>query len=250
MAYKYTLNYEEKSILNSIENSKIRNSLMSIYTYLNLKSEDNILAISFSKLLSNYKKYKRNVDTNISRSTLENRIKKLVEIKLVKITKIKNINQYVLYNSKFFNQELDDFLDDSKQVQSTENTSLESNSILHKYINNINKDYKDSYSNSDNNNLDNLKKCSSLVDVRNRVRELLNKLRVKSTWIKDRVLNKLTKYYRKITIKFLDNYINKAIEDSRKQYYANYKKFSNKNLTVNNFTEREDRALTYMQLEE
>lgn len=45
-------------------------------------------------------------------------------------------------------------------------------------------------------------KCTSLVDVRNKVKELLKAARVKSSWIKNKVLTKLSENYRNITVKF------------------------------------------------
>lgn len=62
-------------------------------------------------------------------------------------------------------------------------------------------------------------KCTSLVDVRNKVKELLKAARVKSSWIKNKVLTKLSENYRNITAKFLESYINTVIENTRNTYY-------------------------------
>ena len=101
----------------------------------------------------------------------------------------------------------------------------------------------DLYSNS-NNEFDSSRyeKCTSLVDVRNKVRELLKACRVKSNWIKDRVLVKVSKAYRNITFKFLENYILKAIEDAINTYKKNWIKYTNvtvKPVREANFTQRE-----------
>lgn len=91
-------------------------------------------------------------------------------------------------------------------------------------------------------------KCTSLVDVRNKVRELLKFKRVKSNWIKDKVLIAITKNFRNITKQFLESYILKTIENFRKTYYKNWVKYTKKQSVHANFTQRED--YNWIELEE
>ena len=91
-------------------------------------------------------------------------------------------------------------------------------------------------------------KCTSLVDVRNKVRELLKFKRVKSNWIKDKVLIAITKNFRNITKQFLESYILKTIENFRKTYYKNWAKYTKKQSVHANFTQRED--YNWIELEE
>ncbi|MHC9378560.1 plasmid replication protein, partial [Clostridium perfringens] len=60
-----------------------------------------------------------------------------------------------------------------------------------RYIRNNNIDI-DSNSKSKEFNSDMYEKCTSLVDVRNKVKELLKAAIVKSSWIKNKVLTKLS----------------------------------------------------------
>lgn len=227
--YKVTFTDQENNLFNTIERENTRSSVMSLYAYLIGNATDGSISFSYRLFLN---KYNRN-HKKISLGTLKNRINTLVELGLLTVEKVKQSCTY----------KLNRFLNSLKPTLDTENTSLEGNGSEHKYINNINNIDIDLYSNS-NNEFDSSKyeKCTSLVDVRNKVRELLKACRVKSNWIKDRVLVKVSKAYRNITVKFLENYILKAIEDAINTYKKNWIKYTNvtvKPVREANFTQRE-----------
>ncbi|EOU1110504.1 plasmid replication protein [Clostridium perfringens] len=227
--YKVNFTEQENNLFNTIEKENIRNSVMSLYAYLSGRAVNGSITFSYRPFLN---KYNRN-HKKISLGTLKNRINTLVELGLLTVEKVKQSCTY----------KLNRFLNSLKPTLDTENTSLEGNGSEHKYINNINNIDIDLYSNS-NNEFDSSRyeKCTSLVDVRNKVRELLKACRVKSSWIKDRVLVKVSKAYRNITVKFLENYILKAIEDAINTYKKNWIKYTNvtvKPVREANFTQRE-----------
>ncbi|EDT26095.1 hypothetical protein [Clostridium perfringens] len=227
--YKVNFTEQENNLFNTIEKENIRNSVMSLYAYLSGRAVNGSITFSYRPFLN---KYNRN-HKKISLGTLKNRINTLVELGLLTVEKVKQSCTY----------KLNRFLNSLKPTLDTENTSLECNGSEHKYINNINNIDIDLYSNS-NNEFDSSRyeKCTSLVDVRNKVRELLKACRVKSSWIKDRVLVKVSKAYRNITVKFLENYILKAIEDAINTYKKNWIKYTNvtaKPVREANFTQRE-----------
>lgn len=227
--YKVTFTDQENNLFNTIERENTRSSVMSLYAYLIGNATDGSISFSYRPFLN---KYNRN-HKKISLGTLKNRINTLVELGLLTVEKVKQSCTY----------KLNRFLNSLKPIESTENTNIEADNQKLKYINNINNIDIDLYSNS-NNEFDSSKyeKCTSLVDVRNKVRELLKACRVKSNWIKDRVLVKVSKAYRNITVKFLENYILKAIEDAINTYKKNWIKYTNikvKPVREANFTQRE-----------
>lgn len=227
--YKVTFTDQENNLFNTIERENTRSSVMSLYAYLIGNATDRSISFSYRPFLNKYNRNHR----KISIGTLKNRINTLVELGLLTVEKVKQSCTY----------KLNRFLNSLKPALDTENTSLEGNGSEHKYINNINNIDIDLYSNS-NNEFDSSRyeKCTSLVDVRNKVRELLKACRVKSNWIKDRVLVKVSKAYRNITVKFLENYILKAIEDAINTYKKNWIKYTNvtvKPVREANFTQRE-----------
>lgn len=227
--YKITFTEKENNLFNTIERENTRSSVMSLYSYLIGNATDGSISFSYRPFLNKYNRNHR----KISIGTLKNRINTLVELGLLAVEKVKQSCTY----------KLNRFLNSLKPTLDIENTSLEGNGSEHKYINNINNIDIDLYSNS-NNEFDSSRyeKCTSLVDVRNKVRELLKACRVKSSWIKDRVLVKVSKAYRNITVKFLENYILKAIEDARSAYKKNWIKYTNvtvKPIREANFTQRE-----------
>lgn len=224
--YKVNFTEQENNLFNTIEKENIRNSVMSLYAYLSGRAVNGSITFSYRPFLN---KYNRN-HKKISLGTLKNRINTLVELGLLTVEKVKQSCTY----------KLNRFLNSLKPIESTENTNIEADNQKLKYINNIDIDL---YSNS-NNEFDSSRyeKCTSLVDVRNKVRELLKACRVKSNWIKDRVLVKVSKAYRNITVKFLENYILKAIEDAINTYKKNWIKYTNvtvKPVREANFTQRE-----------
>lgn len=225
--YKTKFTEKEINLLNTVERINTRNSIMSLYSYLIRQTKDNgTLSFSYRSFLNKYNRSHK----KISLGTLKNRIDTLVTLGLLTVKKVKQSCEYILNR----------FLNSSKVDTSVENTNLKYNDSEHKYINNnINIDI-DLYSNSEK-EFDSSKyeKCTSLVDVRNKVRELLKIKKVKSSWIKERVFVKVTQNYRKITVRFLESYILKTIASQRELYYKNYKKYI-KSKIMPNFTQRED----------
>ncbi|XZM35435.1 plasmid replication protein (plasmid) [Clostridium perfringens] len=222
--YKVTFTEKEKNLLNTIESDKVRHGAMSIYAYLILQSEYGYVHFTFRKFT---KKYNRK-HTKISPSTLKNRVDLLVLLGLVEVIKAKQFCTY----------KINRFLDSSKDDEDVENTNSDADCNCPKIAsNNIDIDlYSNSPKEFDPNKY---KKCTSLIDVRRKATELLKIKKVKSSWIKERVLIKVTQNYRKITVKFLENYILKIIASQRELYYKNYKKYI-KSKVMPNFTQRED----------
>ncbi|MCF2687428.1 plasmid replication protein, partial [Clostridium perfringens] len=131
----------------------------------------------------------------------KNIVNKLKDLGLLIIENVKKRNCYFL--------PLPNKLPNNENITIPDTTSIEGNQSTPRYIRN-NKDI-DSNSNSKEFNADMYEKCTSLVDVRNKVKELLKAARVKSSWIKNKVLTKLSENYRNITVKFLESYINTVI---------------------------------------
>lgn len=233
--YKVNFTEQENNLFNTIEKENIRNSVMSLYAYLSGRAVNGSITFSYRPFLNKYNRYHQ----KLSLGTLKNRINTLVDLGLVTVVKVKQACTY----------KLNSFLNSLKPIESTENANVEECNEKLKYINNINNIDIDLYSNS-NQEFDSSKyeKCTSLVDVRNKVRELLKFKRVKSNWIKDKVLIAITKNFRNITKQFLESYILKTIDNFRKTYYKNWAKYTRKQSVHANFTQRED--YNWVELEE
>lgn len=231
--YKTKFTEKEINSFNTIDRQSTKESTMSLYSYLIQKAEKEIEAGKGGTLNFSYRQFLKQYNRShksISLGSLKNRIDTLVTLGLITVEKIKQSCTY----------KLNRFLNSSKPTQYTENTSSECNGSEHKYINNnINIDI-DLYSNSEK-EFDSSKyeKCTSLVDVRNKVRKLLKIKKVKSSWIVERVFVKVTQNYRKITVRFLESYILKTIASQRELYYKNYNKYIKSKITPN-FTQRKD----------
>lgn len=242
--YKVKFNEEQKNIINTIESDKVRISIMSIYSYFLSKSENGALSFSYRKFLKAYNRGHK--DKAISIATLKSRIELMVDLKLIE--RVKKGNSFIYQLNTFLNS----FLNKENCPQDLENTKVDEDSQEHKYINNkiYNIDNIDSYSYTGYRKFekDNLEKCNSLVEVRRKAVELLKDFRVKNNWIKDRVMVKVTKHYRNITVRFLDRYIIKVIESTIDLYYSNYKKYV-KNSFRPNFTGRDYSKLDMHKLE-
>lgn len=231
----YKTKFTEKEInqFNTIGRQATKESTMSLYSYLIQKAEKEIEAGKCGKLNFSYRQFLKQYNRShksISLGSLKNRLDTLISLGLLIVKKVKQSCEYILNR----------FLNSSKVIESTEKTNLKHNDSEHKYINNnINIDI-DLYSNSEKKfDSSKYKKCTSLIDVRRKTIELLKIKKVKSSWIKERVLIKVTQNYRKITVKFLENYILKIITSQRELYYKNYNKYI-KSKVMPNFTQRED----------
>jgi len=255
MQYKIKLTEEEINRINLVDNSNIRKSLMSVYAYmiktneklnntyanLNLKKDPFKLQISFRKLLAAYKRY----HSIKNLQTLKNRIDKLIKLGLLGVEKIKNKSFYTFCRFLQLDKKVDKKLDKKNPIKSIENTSVD----------NDNQKPKSKISNSINNFNSNTKvtareKISSVEESKKIVFKAFNDLRVKSKWIKERVLNKIERYWYKLYKDAAMSYIYKIINSARKAYYANYNKYiksANKyknevpkeSSTFNNFKQRD-----------
>ncbi|MCD3254354.1 hypothetical protein [Clostridium botulinum] len=147
--YRTNLNELELNRLNLIENKEIRNSCMSILSYLLKKHTEEIeqyaeaeltslknqfsFKISLRKFLEKYNRGHQAYKLSIK--TLKLRMDLLQELKLITITKINNINSY------FFNRFADGNKVGNKQgnnlnnVQTVDTTGVEAPQQEHKYLN-------------------------------------------------------------------------------------------------------------------
>ncbi|RUR35117.1 plasmid replication protein [Clostridium perfringens] len=238
---EYNLTEEQFAALEQIEYKESRRKSQSIMRFLkkSIMVNGGSWSISFKNFCKAYnnwvnkKKKKRPELKNVKITQFKFLINRLRDLGLISISIVNRKNVYTLVPTEKPTEE--------KVPETIEITNLEQCNVTPMLSgNNIDIDL---YSNS-NNEFDSSKyeKCTSFVDVRNKVRELLKACRVKSKWIKDRVLVKVSKAYRNITVKFLENYILKAIEDAINTYKKNWIKYTNvtvKPVREANFTQRE-----------
>lgn len=245
--YSYNLSDEQFAILNQIEYEESRRKSQSIMRFLKKEiiKAGGSWSISFKNFCKDYnnwvnkKKKKRPELKNVKLTQFKFLINRLRDLGLISISVVNRKNVYTLVPTEKPTEE--------KTPETIEITNLEQCNVTPMLLgNNIDIDL---YSNS-NNEFDSSKyeKCTSFVDVRNKVRELLKFKRVKSNWIKDKVLIAITKNFRNITKQFLESYILKTIENFRKTYYKNWAKYTKKQSVHANFTQRED--YNWIELEE
>lgn len=238
--YSYNLSDEQFAILNQIEYEESRRKSQSIMRFLKKEiiKAGGSWSISFKNFCKDYnnwvnkKKKKRPELKNVKLTQFKFLINRLRDLGLISISIVNRKNVYSLVPTEKPTEE--------KAPENIEITNLEQGNVTPMLLgNNIDIDL---YSNSNEFDSSKYEKCTSFVDVRNKVRELLKACRVKSNWIKDRVLVKVSKAYRNITVKFLENYILKAIEDAINTYKKNWIKYTNvtvKPVREANFTQRE-----------
>ncbi|MGG5463529.1 plasmid replication protein [Clostridium sp. B9] len=240
----YNLTEEQFLILKQIEYKESRRKAESLLRFIkkSVMTNEGSWNISFTKFHKFYNdwvnKRKKNKPTlkNISLTQLKFTVNRLRDLGLLIIEKNKKTNIYKLPATKNpTNNKNAKSVDNSKVEEKKEEkfTPMLPGSL---YLD------IDSNSNTKEFNADMYKKCTSLIDVRNKVRELLKEKKVKNNWIKDKVLVAITKNYRNITVKFLESYILKAIENARDAYYRNWAKYTKKHkkqYRQANFTQRE-----------
>lgn len=235
---QYNLTAEEFAILEQINSKESRRKSQSLLRFLkkHIIKNNGSFCMSFAKIHYNYnrwvgrRKKERPELKTISLKQIKNLINQLADFGLIRIEKIEKTNCYFL--------PLPNKLPDDNSNENTKNTDVNENEncprISGKYID------IDSYSNSQKFDSNKYKKCTSFVDVRKRVRELLDKARVKSSFIRDSILNGVSKNYRNITEKFLDNYILKAIENARFKATKTWNELNKKQGVQANFTQRDN----------
>ena len=218
---RFNLEERDFHVLNQIEYKESRRKAQSILRFIRkgILLNNGSWSISFSKIHKDYNdwvnknKKKRPELRNISLKQIKNIVNKLKDLGLLIIENVKKRNCYFL--------PLPNKLPNNENITIPDTTSIDSNQVTPRYIRNNNIDI-DSNSNSKEFNADMYEKCTSLVDVRNKVKELLKAARVKSSWIKNKVLTKLS-------------------ENTRNTYYSNYRKYiknNENNRVLPNFTER------------
>lgn len=240
--YKIKFTENEINIFNSkIDSDKTRSKIMSIYSYMIKNSNENKLTISFSKFHKKYSRY----HFNICLTYFKKLINRLEELQLISINKDNKCNTYFINR---VTEKVIEKVTDRNITESVETTTLECDSISPKtkIINkDIDKDISTKSENTDYNYFINSeKKCTSLVDVRAKAKELLKKYRVRNNSIQNYVLITITKFYRNVTLRFLESYIIKLISKARTKYYADWNNAQAKKIAVNktlkcaNFTQR------------
>ena len=235
---QYNLTDEEFAILEQINSKESKRKSQSLLRFLkkHIIKNNGSFCMSFAKIHYNYnrwvgrRKKKRPELKTISLKQIKNLINQLADFGLIRIEKVEKTNCYFL--------PLPNKLPDDNSNENTENTNVNETENCPRILgNNID---IDSYSNSQKFDSDKYKKCTSFVDVRRRVRELLDKSRVKSSFIRDSIMNGISKNYRNITEKFLDNYILKTIENARLKAIKTWNELNKKQGVQANFTQRYD----------
>lgn len=240
--YSYNLTDNQFAILNQIEYEESRRKSQSILRFLKKEiiNAGGSWSISFKNFCKDYnnwvnkRKKKRTELKNVSLTQFKFIINRLKDLGLIAISIVNRKSVYTLIPTEKPTEE--------KPTETIETTSLEQGNVTPMLLGNNNIDI-DSNSNSQKEfNSEKYEKCTSLVDVRNKVRELLKEKDVKNQWIKDNVLIAITKNFRNITVKFLESYILKAIRNARDTYYRNWDKYTRKHKKQYrqvNFSQRE-----------
>ncbi len=234
---QYNLTAKEFTILEQINSKESKRKSQSLLRFLkkHIIKNNGSFCMSFAKIHYNYnrwvgrrKKARPELKT-ISLKQIKNLINQLADFGLIRIEKVEKTNCYFL--------PLPDKLPDENSTENTENTNINETENCPRILgNNID---IDSYSNSQKFDSNKYIKCTSFVDVRRRVRELLDKARVKSSFIRDSIMNSISKNYRNITEKFLDNYILKSIENARLKAIKTWNELNKKQGVQANFTQRD-----------
>ena len=234
----YNLTAEEFAILEQINSKESRRKSQSLLRFLkkHIIKNNGSFCMSFAKIHYNYnrwvgrRKKERPELKTISLKQIKNLINQLADFGLIRIEKAEKTNCYFL--------PLPNKLPDENSTENTENTNVNETENCPMILGNSID--IDSYSNSQKFDSDKYIKCTSFVDVRRRVRELLDKSKVKSSFIRDSIMNGISKNYRNITEKFLDNYILKAIENARLKAIKTWNELNIKQGVQANFTQRDD----------
>ena len=258
MRYKVQFTDAETIVLNnSCYRKDTRENLMSVYSYLvKYCNERGSFNISFEELHSMYIRHHK----KISLTALKRRITRLKEIGLVFVEKIYKLGYYI--NSYKVNrtpvtsnrptnrtEEWTEEWTAQEPVEAVENTSVEVCEEKPKYQTlNTKKTIDIDYNN--NNVKKESEKVKDIKVVIKAAKKLFKDLKVRSKFVRNRVLAKLNKYGLEISVLGLDNYIEKVIEESRQISKANYEisqaninKIKNekraKTLRFNNYEQRQ-----------
>jgi len=240
--YRNKLNEYQLTLLNFIRNEGIRKSAMSILSYMltvnkrknddyqnyqayKLEKDPNKLKISFGEF---HKLYIRN-HQQISIRTLKNRINTLAELNLIVISKINNTNVYQFIFDKLCDVPKDIPKDVPKleEDEPIDSTSLSENFNEHKYINSKTSikdlDFKHCPDFDYEKYIDGERKICDLEVVINKMFQLFELFKVRSSYVKEKVRAQLSKYYTTITAKHLDLYVARIISNVQVEYHSYWK---------------------------
>ena len=231
--YKIQFNKNEIQILNMIETDNIRKSMMSVYSYFIKLSDNSLVKISHRNFLKKYNHYHQ----KISLGTLNNRIKKLKELKLIS----SNENNSVYTLNRFLNENLNT----EKDTLDVGITDLDEGQDFSKY---------ESLKNNKNNNIIN---NTSLCEIKNTsvfeneeeaiiiAKEVLKELKVKSQWIKTNTVNIVKQKFNSINLLGARAYISKIVLNLQQKSKINFamllknaKKTKGKKLKFANYDQR------------
>ncbi|BDR82585.1 hypothetical protein [Clostridium tetani] len=232
--YKIKFYQNELNRFNIIENEDIRKSCMSIYMYMlklvNMEKEKfykaelevpktNTLKISYRKFLKKYTRY----HGSMSLPTFKSRVELLLEVGLIKINKVKNSFEYSFYrfwdneksNEKSNDSSVDETTDNADETTDSENPK-DPNAKPNLDIdtrNNSDELHEDKNNNSFSNkfNSEGLERCSSWDDIETHLKNAFKEMKIKSSKLKNIIINKLEDNLKNITKKFASNYIRKAV---------------------------------------
>lgn len=269
--YKIKFIELELNKFNIIENETIRKSCMSIYMYM-LKLIDtkrkkllaadltapaeNTLKISYREFL---KKYIPSHD-KLSLPTLKERFKLLLELGLITAKKFKN--SFIYSFCRFcVNKKSNENSNIPKSTQSTGKHKLVKSTKKYKYLklklsldldsNNNPPEKKSIQDNFDMQKyLDSKEKVTDWDYINNLLKIAFENLKVRSTWIKEKVIDKLYTYYTTVTKEHAMSYICACIRDARTKYYASYQKYvlEENNAVKDSFTNYQQREYSSDQL--
>ncbi|MCD3217809.1 hypothetical protein G8S55_11330 [Clostridium botulinum C] len=253
--YKTNLNELELNKLNLIENKEIRNSCMSILSYLIKKHTEEIeqyadanlenlkdqftFKISLRKFLEKYNRGHQNY--KISVKTLKLRMDLLQELKLITITKVNNINTY------FFNRFLEGNKVGNKKgnkknvTQTVDTTTVEAVSKKHKYLNN-----KININNNINNSVTHATQTkifvSNIEEIKEQLEHYISKFNIKYDFAIKEIYRRIKKIIKSGTLRFkgVENYLTSVLNSVKNYFIPNC--FKNKNKS--NIIEQQDNTTT------
>lgn len=229
--YRIKLSDLEKATLNKVnegyECNEMRRSLFSLYTYIvkYTKEGTELFEITF-KLL--HKKFTRWHDKNLKLTSLKERMKKLIDLGLIKVVKNGKKNSYWATRCVNFNPTENPT--NEKPTPAIENTDLDDSSEIHKDINLFNNIDIDSNSETEkqfdyDTYIENSEKVGGFGAVLLEIRRLFTEMKVKSEYIKSKTYESISKCWRGITVDHLENYIRKVIRQKRKKSNENWNKY-------------------------
>lgn len=209
------------------------------------------LTISLSRFLEYYNRatsklnyHKRELGLKelplLTLNSLRKRIKKLIELGLIaKLSTGNEESKYIFFATK--EQFIEHTKEHSKNVDETiENTSVEADEEIRSNTLPINKtididsnrtDSSSAYETENNKYqlsyteyIAQERKVESIDVLTSAIDRVFKALKVRSSWIKTTVIEKLCKYYPRISVKHLDSYICKCVMNARAKHEASFKK--------------------------